>query len=227
MSVASAIKAITSKLSTATSSLHNELSQLRAAIVKTQADLEHARSARLPVEEVVSTIIPAHVKEAGDYWLQQRGGAFVYGDRALAAPNVEGSRTVPWPITAPIPWHAFCAADPEGAARILTGLLRATPYEEGAPSAARPAMIERLTRQLAEQEAEEERFVDEAAEAGIVIAHRSEVQQRRNAEAERMRREAVERERRARLEAEINRRAAEERGQPRVTRSQYLETGQL
>lgn len=222
MTIASLLKSAAAKFAGATRDLKDELLKMRERIGATREQLRRLQEDRLPIAEVVRDVIPRVVAEAGAFWLQDRGNALLAGNFALAAPSVTGSRQLPWAITDPLPWGAFCVAFPDQAAQLLEGLLRAVPYEEGLPSAERPALIERLTRELAELEAAEERFVDEAAEAGVVIEHRPEVITRRQNEARRLEREARDAAVRQEREAAIN--ARQSAPTPPV-RSEYLHRG--
>jgi hypothetical protein len=94
-------------------------------------------------------------------------------------------------------------------------------WQDGAPSAERPALIARLERELRDLETAEEQAIDAAAAAGVVVEHRPEVRERRREDAyqqqRRAEREAAARER----EAEVNR-VHEQRARGVIGRSEYL-----
>ncbi|MEW5980804.1 MAG: hypothetical protein AB1806_00370 [Acidobacteriota bacterium] len=102
----------------------------------------------------------------------------------------------------------------------MIGLVARVPAEVGAPSAERPDPIARLRDELATLEAAEEQAVDNAISAGVIVAHRPAVVQRR--ENEKRRRELDEQavarraERQRALDAQFGNQA------PRAMASQYI-----
>lgn len=161
-----------------------KIGQKRQEMREMSAKLGRLVRGQLPLEEVIDRVIPHLVRETGARWLRgPQAEALIRGPQSLASPSA-GLNPLPWQPGATLPWDAMCAADPEGAVRILTALMRAIPaYEAGPPSAERPALIERLTRELGELERDEEALVDEAQAAGVGIPHRIEAQRQRVAEA--------------------------------------------
>ncbi len=101
-------------------------------------------------------------------------------------------------------------------------------YEEGIPSAQRPALIEGLKQDLARLEVEDEKLVDDicdtgrATGTGITAHHRPEVLQRREAESRKRQLSEQNELDRAARESQINRRHAERR---RGVPSPYLSRG--
>jgi hypothetical protein len=83
----------------------------------------------------------------------------------------------------PLQPDVLYAAVPDFMNTILDSLIDQTSYEEGAPAPARPALIATIAARLADREQTEETFVDELIEAGIQVAHRPEVLERRAKEA--------------------------------------------
>ena len=227
MSIVSVLKTITEKLNIAKTGIVDELKQLRNNITTKAQELQRAIDTPVPAEEVLRATIPAVVREAGAYWIKEHGTSLIYGSKTLAAPNPNGSRDLPWSLSAPVPWAALCAADPAFAEKLLGGLVKKVAYESGPPSSERPKLIARLTAELAELEAAEEAFVDDACAAGVTIAHRPETIQRRESEAERRKLEESSATYRANREASLAAAKAAAEGTPRVGRSHYLETGRL
>jgi hypothetical protein len=93
-------------------------------------------------------------------------------------------------------------------------------YTPGPAQVERAAVVATLEAELAELERAEEQFVDEAMAAGVTIAHRAEVTERR--ERERSQRERVERAAEAERRAAIAASEADDWPQPRVAHSTYI-----
>lgn len=200
MKTSTLIQTISKKLASATNTVTNEIADLRRRIDDTRNELQRARSAPVPREEINERIELA-VEQSAEEWLK-RSQNVVEGPGRLGDAHLRGRIRLPWSTFQPLEWGALCAGAPDHASAILTGLVDATEYEPGAGAAERPALIERLEAELAELEQAEELLVDEAAEAGVQIAHRPEVVERR--QRERLDREAEEhrvRDRRLRQEA--------------------------
>ncbi len=206
-----------------TAMIEQELTALRQRITGTRKARNVAEHAPLRVEDIVGTKIPAAVAEAGAAWLRERGSSLIHGEQSLGHPTWAGSTRLPWSYLEAPSWGAWCASDPAGAAEFLSNLVRQVTYEAGPPSAERPALIARLDAELAELEAAEEAMVDAMGAEGLIVAHRPEVVQRREAEARRRERAAQSAAARAEQEAAINRAHAEAAAAPRAVRSPYLE----
>jgi len=219
---ASLIQTIRKKLTSATESAVTEITELRRRIDETRAELEHARGAAVPVEKIVEARIPQAVREAAEEWRARYGSSLIHGPGRLGDPGLNGRVKLLWSWHEPISFGALAAADPAYAGDLLLALVRGTEYRPGAPSAERPALIARLEAELAELEETEERLIDEAAAAGVSIAHRAEVITRRQEEQlERDREERRIADRKRRQEAVDARHARRARG----GRSKYLESG--
>jgi hypothetical protein len=186
------------------------IAQLEAEIMVKRRDLDTVRGdlsrymgrmpPLLPRSEIVERVIPELVQKTGAAWLRgQQAEALIRGPQALASPGTE-PKVLSWGSGA-IPWGVTCAAAPDEAIRFLTALIKAIPFEEGPPSAERPALIARLQGALAELEVEEERLVDEAQAAGSSILHRREVQERRFLAGRDVSNAAVRRQREAEIDA--------------------------
>jgi len=223
MTIADTLRKITATLSRTTKSLVDELADMRARIVKLREQVQYNERSPIPVAEVVANVVPTVIADAALLWRRDYGDSLWSGLQSLASPSAIGSRTLPWNLDSALPWGAVCVSDPAGAARILEGLVKNIRYEAGPPSSERPAILDRLMRELAELETGEERFVDEAAAAGVQIRHRPEVEAARQQEARRVELQAAAQAERARQEAEIDRRQRLPRGEA----SAYLTTGKL
>ncbi len=222
MSVTKLLGDLRKKLTGATTALHDEIARLRGEIDDKRAALDNARRAPLPVEEIRAERIPRLVEEHARAWLDGNGTSLVYGERSLGAPTPRGYISLPWIPSEPLPWGALCAADPDQAAGIIANLVRQVAYEAGPPSAERPALIEKLERELAELEQVEEQIIDEAVGSGVTIAHRPEVLERRTREARQRQREAEAVAARAAHEQAINAAHEQARHRGRSVASSYL-----
>lgn len=205
MSVVKTVQDLRKKLAAASASFQDEIASMRRQITDLRARLEHAKNAPLPVEEIRERVIPQTVAEMGAWWCAEWGDALVRGERALGSPKIAGSRTLPWGTRDPMPFAALCAADPAFAARLLSGLVGAVSYVPGPSSAARPAIVAKLETDLRELESSEEDVVDDASAAGVIIQHRPEVIQHREADAAAKKREAEAVAARQQREEELNR----------------------
>ncbi len=187
MGLADGLRSIKAKLTKATATVTDEISALRRQIRDRREDLKRAGTAPIPLAEAEARA-RGLVSELGAAWLAAHGPRLlrVSLDRARAlAQRGKGRTILPFDLDGAVPFGAVCAADPAGAERLLVGLLRATSYEAGSPSAERPAAIAQLEAELAELERVEEGLVDDAAAAGLAIGHRPEVLARRQREARR------------------------------------------
>lgn len=179
-SVIDKFKTLARTLTSAATTMTDAIAQRRQQIVEKAKEVQHARTDLIPVSEIIETRIPETVHEAGAYAIADLGPILIQG---IGAPVLGGSVRLPWDPKSPLEWRVICAAMPETAIAILTALVRQIQYEPGPSSAERPATIERLERELAALEIEEEAAVDQACAAGVQIAHRAEVIARRQAEA--------------------------------------------
>jgi hypothetical protein len=186
--VAATLRDLKAKLSRAT----EEIQSLRAKIAEKQEALLTARDAPVPLAEIEERI-RLDVAATAACWLDERGrsvlaafsGPETWNPRAPAPLRWSFSPVGPAYLQA-LPWGALCAAQPDAAVEILTAIVHQVDYEPGAPSADRPALIARLTAELAELERAELEIVDEAVAGGLAIDHRPEViERRRNAERQR------------------------------------------
>lgn len=234
MTLSKTVAEIRRKLAASTTELQNEVAALRQKIAETRTQLLNAQNAPLPVEEIIAKRIPAVVAEHAAWWLRDRGSQLVGVDRGLGAPNLTGSITLPWSMTEAVSWAMLCASHPKFATEVLANLVRRVEYTPGPSSAERPAIVERLEGELAELETAEERIVDDAAAAGVVIQHRPEVLARRETEARRQKFEEEAVAGRQQREAHINKLHAQQealnakrRGGGQSVSSSYLDRERL
>jgi len=214
MSIIDNLRAIRARMAKATNSVSDDIQGLRAQIAAKREELKRLSSTAAPRAEIEERVHDL-VAKTGENWIAREGWSVIYH---LGSPV--RSAAAPWMAkNGSIPWEVQCAADPKAAADMLLGLVARIEYAEGPALADRPALIAKAEADLADLEAGEEELVDEACEAGLVIAHRPEVVTRRGNAA-----------RNAQLEAEkIADRAARQaaldqghRARPRVGRSAYL-----
>jgi hypothetical protein len=137
--------------------------------------VQNARAAYVPRAELAERI-RSQVRADGEWWRKQHGGIVL---ARLAKPRGFTRVNMPWAADAGVPWGLLCAAAPDQAEALLTGAVAGQAYEAGPSAAERPALIERLERELAALERDEEAAVDEAEAAGVAIGHRPEVIDRR------------------------------------------------
>lgn len=229
MSVTRALGELRKKLAASMKGVQDEIAALRDKIKQTRAQLLEAQNLPLPIDEIIARI-PAVVAEHAAWWLDRNGSALVWGNaRALGVPKLTGSITLPWSMTEAVSWAMLCASHPKFAGEVLSNLVRRVEYTPGPASSERPAIVERLTAELAELEAAEEAVIDEAVANGVVIQHRPEVVERRTAEAERKKREAEAVAARQAREAALNaaHEAARRRRREEGTPSSYLESQKI
>lgn len=214
MSLLSKIANLGAEIRQATATVQDNIAELRAAITAKRDELTRATRAAAPPAEVierfdrwVDEMAAYHHREYGTGLVTQRFGA------------AEGPRA-PWGLREAVTWGELCAFAGEVVKANFAQVVRTTEYTPGPASKDRGAIVARLEAELGELETREEQLVDEAGAAGVVIAHRPEVLERRTTEARR--RELAEQaaaDRRER-EAAINQRHEAARG-PVI--SQYLQ----
>lgn len=190
--VASTIVKARRGLEQASAQLRDGLAALRDAIVAKRDELRAVASGPMTLEDS-EAFIRAEVKEEGDRWLREDRGSLA---RRFTNPNPahRGSvnRGVPWSANEAPPWGLRCVTEPEACVAMLLAIVERSgaAANAGLPLKDRPPVIARLRDELAALETEEEQLVDSLLEAGITVAHRAEVVQRRQneaAEAERKR----------------------------------------
>lgn len=175
-------------------SVRDEVEQLRAALAATRLALRFQTSAPVPLGDILARI-PDVVAQAGARWMDHPdGGRYLLqsgNDPAahLAAVHQHGDVALPEGLTRD--WFgALCAGAPDQAEAVLTALVRRTSFEPGTPAADRPAVLERLGREVTALETQEETLVDQAAADGLDVAHRPDVLERRETAARRARQDA-------------------------------------
>jgi DNA repair exonuclease SbcCD ATPase subunit len=187
MSVFDSLRAAASKIQDATRTINEQIERARTRITGLRRELENARTARVPYEEMEARA-PEAVNQRAEIWLKKHGVSLLHhgredlGYRAIGSPGATGSFNLSDGLESDL-FGALCAAHPEQATALLRALVRRVPCDNiGTQSAQRSALIARLEKDLATLEAEEERIVDEAATSGISITHRPEVTHRRDME---------------------------------------------
>jgi hypothetical protein len=204
-----------SGLRQATTAAHELIAERRRAIAATRAELQRAEAGPRPPAEVIGRF-EAWVDELAAYQAREYGAGLVV--HRFGSVSKDPGTGAPWGPGTAVEWGFLCLFAGDLVKRAFADLVRATPYEAGPPAAARPALVERLRGELAQLEAEEEQLVDEAAAAGVAIAHRPEVTDRRYREQRQREREERAAADRAAREAMVN--ARHERAT--VAESQYL-----
>lgn len=217
------LKEIFNQFRSAADTAQRGIAKLRAEIPEKRRAITSATGAPLPIEDV-DRRIDALVDGRRAAWLKEQHGALV---RAIGNPREREKLPRDWHDT--VTWLELCGLFPELVKAQLHAAVRALPYEAGPAEADRARVVAKLERELQELEQTEEAAIDEAAAAGVVIAHRSEVVERR--ETERLHRERHERAAadRQRREAAINERhEATTRAAARIAGgSSYIHTGKL
>jgi hypothetical protein len=177
LSIIENLRTIRTRLTKATSSVAGDVQALRDQIREKREAVKNLTKATAPRSDLEQRIRDL-VAKTGDGWVTREGWSVLshLGNPARRA-------SVPWDAGKPMPWDVLCAANPEAAVGLLIDLANRIEYTAGPPLAERPAMIAKLEAEIAQIEEGEERLVDEAAAAGLVIAHRPEVQQRKQNEA--------------------------------------------
>ncbi len=220
MNLATSINSIRKKLTSATADITNEIAQLRKQIAEKRKEIAHVEGAPLSIAEI-EIRAQEIVKKAGEWWTGEYGSGIIFGEDVLGAPNPSRDIRLPWWSHGGPSWEAQCAGEPERCVLFLVSLARQIEFEPGPPLEERPHILEALEAELSKIEAGEERIIDEANSAGVTIAHRSEVVQRRDQEA---RGRQLEEEK---LAARKARQDALDRSyvQSRSVRSRYIESG--
>jgi len=200
----------------ATRTITGDIAQLREAITSKRTAVDRARRALLPPDEIaarIAELVAAYRAE----WLKNNGRGLL---TQLGKWDERGR--LPWGFRTPLTFQELCVIAPDLVTERLANVARTTEYQPGAPASERPKLIEQHEAELAELERREEEIVDAATAAGVQIAHRVEVTERRVHEArQRERADAAVAERQAR-EAAINQRHEAQAG---GVRSPYLESG--
>jgi hypothetical protein len=140
----------------------------------------------------------------GQHWLDERGAAMLAADRSVARAGLVGDPSIHGEQL--LTWEARCALDPKWAVTQLKTLIRRVQVQTGLPESERPIVLEAIDREIADLEATEAEMVDEANAAGLVIAHRPEVIQRRAQEARQRELDDARRQHQAGLQQEQERR---------------------
>ncbi len=207
------ISTLRQKLAGATQTLQSEVAGLRTQIAAKTKELSTAQGAPYPPDELAARMrawLHAHLDH-----LHREYGRLVPNTMGPQeqTPRAPGGREELLLVL--LMRESLDAAIPGFIARLGD-------YGWGPPSAERPALIEKLSRELSELKQAEENVVDSAAAAGVMIAHREEVVQARAARARtREREEQAARDRAAREEA-INLQYQEQRMRGRSVASSYL-----
>jgi hypothetical protein len=180
----------TSAAEQAVRTMQTELATAREAITAKREEHERARTALWPKAEMIATA-ERLVDEEGQRWGKDYRYAFLQRLAGrLSDVELRGGTTtfpsyaaLPFSLLEPVPFGAECYFRPAAWKEAFRADITNADYEPGTPRADRPALLERLARELAELEAAEEAFVDKMAASGIVTPHRPEVQARRASEA--------------------------------------------
>lgn len=219
------VKDAMTTLARATAAAHDEIQAGRQAIVAKREELAAVRQAPLPLKEAEARV-PAAIQAAGEAWLAEKGehllgvgmpadiamraGEWHPTSHALGEASDVGPTVLPFlnsrtPGPPALPFGCLAAGDPEAAGRMLVGLLRAQyrAVPPGLPLAERPARVAELEAEIAHLEVADEERTDAAIAAGLAaVTLRSDVETRRQADADRTQREAqLDAERAARLRA--------------------------
>jgi hypothetical protein len=180
----------TSVAEEAVRTMQTELATAREAITAKRTEHERARVALPPKAELIATA-DGLVDATAQHWakdhvhtfLQKLAGRMTDVELRGGTTTVPPYAALPFSPFEPVPFGAMCFFRPaEWKAAFRDAITRAE-YEAGTPRKDRPALLERLARELAELEAAEEAFVDQMCSSGITVAHRPEVVQRRASEA--------------------------------------------
>jgi hypothetical protein len=215
---------------TALVNLHGLDTQLRDAHAAALLQGDRMRNLPPPIDEVLANaerLIDARAAE----WAAKNHHEIVWTLGGQIEAQRDGrdelrSASLPQFLTfREIKGEALVGLFPELLKARLRAIVRTIPYEAGAPLADRPRLLAEQDARIREIEDEHAALVDLAAtlDPPVRLQFFPAVQARRDADADRLRREQIAQEQRERLEAEINARAEAERGRPRTVRSQYLE----
>lgn len=189
---------LTEQTRTVTKTVTEGIAEVRAAIAEKRRELVNAKDAPVP---------PAELAERIAAWLDARAerGINQYARSipvTFGRPNETVTR-VPYHLAGELDTAVLLALGVSTLKREIPALVARLSYTPGPPSSERPALVERLERELAELEGAEEAAIDAAAEAGVVVQHRPEVLARRASEAERRKRDELAASARAAREAAI------------------------
>ena len=174
----SELRSVSTKAREAVDGVHTSITGLRAGIAERRARLNEVERGMLSREDL-ETRVDTVVRERAQAWLRDYGAALLHDDRSIVRAAVVGHPQILHDENRLMTFPALCAADPTAASALVLAVVEQAGYQPGLPTSARVAEAKRLRQELAELEAAEERAIDEAADAGIVIAHRPEVVQRR------------------------------------------------
>ena len=236
MKFAQTVRDLTKKLSdtvNVTQAARADITEVRTRISELQRHVQEASNFSLPRADVIARIREVVARD-GDHWIREYGNSLIVGEVALASATVPDAGQVRLPGYGKdlMTWGAMCAGDPARAEAQLEALVARVQYAEGPSQADRPAILDRLTRELQELEADEEGAIDAMNAAGVQIAHRPEVVERREQAARvkeieerrsvdsRQRQAAIDNRPRTRI---VNPDAARRTG----GESQYLKTGRV
>jgi hypothetical protein len=183
MSWKDAIKRLTgakANILAATEDMQRQRAAILETITRLRGEQESARTALPPPAELVATAARL-VDETGAHWARDHGGGLLRHLAGQVSPGLLAGRDtavelrpiLPFAFHEPLPFGALCFLQPS---ELKTAL------REAVPTAERPAVLERLGRELAEVEALEDALVDELTAAGLTVAHRPEVAARRERE---------------------------------------------
>jgi len=176
------------QMQAATTSVTQTLGQLREAITAKTVERDSAQNGPLPPGEVIARF-EAWVDEVAQRQRKEYGvGLVIHRFGAPPGAHISGS---PWAPSTEVTWGFAVLFFGDMLKAQFAELVRQTEYTPAPALAERAAVVARLERELAEVETTEEALVDEMNANGIMVAHRPEVTQRR--EAERRRREQAER----------------------------------
>jgi len=175
-----ALTTMTTTIATATKDLTESIATIRAEIVAKQQALDRAINLPRPKAEQVARAETLVAIEAAAYL--DSAEACIHGDRGLGYPG-EGEPRLSWSRFDPVPWGAMCLAEPARAVALLTGIIMRVDVETGLPTNERPAIVARLRQELTDLQRSEETAVDAANAAGLGLAHRPDVVERRAKEA--------------------------------------------
>jgi hypothetical protein len=168
VNILSRLTDLSRQIAGATQSAQESTAALRAQINSKREELRRVQTAFPPKNEV---------KEIRCREIRETAAAYSAED------PIRFVRAIQFTPRRAIEWRELCAlAGPVVEEAVCDAIDRAE-YVPGPPAAERPGMIARLERELAELEGAEERAIDEAAAAGVSIAHRPEVITRRQREA--------------------------------------------
>ncbi len=201
----SLIASLKEKLQAATLTLVDDITARRAAIAAKRAARDHAERAYRSPDEVIARF-ETWVDATAAYQRHEYGRNLVTA--YFGAPPGTTDSPAPWTPSTPMTWGFACLFLGPHLKDRFADLVRSVEYEAGPAEGARPALIARLTRELAALEAEEEAVIDAAAESGVVIAHRPDVVERRYQEQRQRERDARQQAERQAREAAINERHA-------------------